>query len=166
MKSFVSFRSQICCHTNHMNFLLQRFVDEAPKTCWKYVSCWTEGREKERERRQNPHPQIYMTHPTRAGWKATLRGCGSLSHGLSLTSVPPESTNCPGSGERRTLWERCQVEKARETWGEGWKRRGVRVWRKDATSFICTVMPQQSSLCFKGETKQSCWIDIQMCLLW
>lgn len=147
--------------TNHMTFLLQRFVDEDPRTSWKCVFCWTEARERGREKRESPHLQISMTRHMRAGWKATVRGCGSLSHGQSLTSVPLESTNCPGNGERRTLLERCQVEKGREGWWEGW---GFRVWRKDAMSFICTVMPQQFCVCFREETKQSCWINFQRCV--
>lgn len=50
----------------------------------------------------------------RMDWRATARGCGSLSRGQSLMSALLESTNCPGSGERRTLLEHCQVEKERE----------------------------------------------------
>lgn len=40
-----------------------------------------------------------------------MRECGSLSPGLTLISVPLESTNCPGSGGRRTLFEHYQVDR-------------------------------------------------------
>ena len=147
--------------TNLMTIVLQRFADAAPKTSWKCVFCWIEERERGREMRESPRRQTTTTHRMRAGWRATVGECGSLSLGQSLTSAPLESTNCPGSGERRILLEHCQVEKGRGGWWEGW---GFRVWRKDAMSFICTVMPQHFCVCFREETKQSCWINFQRCV--
>lgn len=89
---------------------------------------------------------------------------GLEGDGVWIPVTRPESDVRP-AGEYELPWEWRKEDIVRALSGRE-NERGMmggvgRVWRKDAMSSICIIMPQLFSVCFREETKQFHWVSLQ-----